>query len=132
MSNAKKALEQVRALFEARYRLAKGDDSVGAAAIRAAIESDNPDIAELRRLLTEDYNLYPTYEQRVVALLDNIDGPASVEEAGDSGDAAPADSVKAISRMNKAELLALAEEREIEVDESATVADLRDMLREED
>lgn len=52
---------------------------------------------------------------------------ARASPAADSGDESAA---RPLSRMNKAELIARAEEREIEVDEDATVAELRDLLRE--
>jgi hypothetical protein len=126
-------LADVLSLFVERYRLQDTDESAGRDAIKAAMRGDLP-IAELRRILTEDYELYPQYRGRVLAILDAI----AAEVPASNGDEAPPppeepatdDVVKSISRMNKGELVALAAEREIEVAEDATVADLREALAE--
>lgn len=68
----KERLEQVLNLFVERFGLRPPYDSEGARAIEEAIASKHPDIDGLRRLLTEDYNLYPQYEPQVLALLDAI------------------------------------------------------------
>ena len=78
--NNKERLEQVLNLFVERFGLRPPYDSEGAKAIQEAIASKHPDIDGLRRLLTEDYNLYPQYEPQVLALLDAMkksEAPAS-------------------------------------------------------
>lgn len=88
------ALEQVLAIFMARYGLKEPDDSEGCRAIQAAINSKTPDIAGLRTLLTETYNLYPHYEVRVLDLLAESAPPdeqaPDVDEASSAADGAAA------------------------------------------
>jgi len=81
-----KQLEQVLSIFIERYRLKPTDESRGRDAIQAAIDAGAAaDIAGLRRMLTEDYELYPQYRSRVMALLDEaehgMEAPASVRAA---------------------------------------------------
>ena len=78
-----KQLEQVLSIFIERYRLKPTDESRGRDAIQAAIDAGAAaDIAGLRRMLTEDYELYPQYRSRVMVLLDEaeqrMEAPASV------------------------------------------------------
>lgn len=135
MTETKKKLEEVKTIFCARFKLpADHEGSAGLDAINAAIEADYPDIAGLKRLLLEQYELYPQYAPRVRALLNSLEVPASEAEAEVSDPASEDDtaSAKSVSRMNKAELIAEAEERGLEVADDATVVDLREMLREEE
>jgi hypothetical protein len=91
-----------------------------------------PDIkaarADLQRAYTKLINRFSP-ESEVMELLtsaiNHLKEPK--ETADDRGD----ESTKAISRMNKAELLAETEERGIEVSEENTVAELRKMLTDE-
>lgn len=138
MSDVREKLEEVKAIFVARFKLGPTGDSGsrGYVAIQEAIDSDTPDIAGLKRLLLEEYELYPQYAPRVRALLDACDVedvPASAEAASDAAtEEDDTASAKPLSRMTKAELLELAAERELEVSDDATVADLREALREEE
>lgn len=70
-------LEEVLALFMQRFGLQEPDDSRGVRAIQGAMRGDVT-IAELRRVLTEDYELYPQYEGRVLAILDELESVAAV------------------------------------------------------
>lgn len=65
-------LEEVLALFCERYGLQEPDDSPGVRAIQGAMRGKVP-IAELRNVLTTKYNLYPHYEERVLAILSSLE-----------------------------------------------------------
>ena len=123
MATAKEKLTDVLSLFVERFKLTEPYDSAGAAAIQAAIDADEPDIASLRATLAQ-YDLYPQYKGRINALLDDAD---SLTVGASSGEPSP----KSISAMNKAELTALAEARGIDPTD-ATVAELREALHEDD
>lgn len=73
MSALKGQLERVLSLFIERYRLRPSDDSRGVDAIKTAIAAgDKADIVGLRRMLTEEYNLYPHYQGLVDKVFDEI------------------------------------------------------------
>lgn len=65
-------LEEVLVLFMQRYGLTEPDDSAGVAAIQGAMRG-SVTIAALRGVLTEQYDLYPHYEERVLTILRDID-----------------------------------------------------------
>jgi hypothetical protein len=73
-------LEEVLALFCQRYGLDGPDDSAGVRAIQGAMRGD-VSIAEVRRVLTQDYELYPQFEGRVLAILDEIDQTVAAVDA---------------------------------------------------
>lgn len=81
-------LADVLSLFIERYHLQETDDSAGRDAIRAAMRGDLS-IPALRRILTEDYELYPQYKGRVLAILDAIEEePEAVAAPSDDEDVA--------------------------------------------
>ena len=73
-------LSDVLSIFCERFHLNGPDDSAGCVAIQSAIMGKTS-IAEVRRVLTEDYDLYPHLRGRALALLDACEVPASAEEA---------------------------------------------------
>lgn len=67
------------ALFCARFGLKEPDDSRGCQAIRGAMRGA-VSIAELRRVLTEDYELYPHYESQVLTILAELEETTAAVE----------------------------------------------------
>jgi len=64
-------------------------------------------------------------KRRIAALRET---PETGTDADGGTDADPAEEVKPVNRMQKPELVALAEERGVTVPEGATVAELRELL----
>lgn len=120
---ARRHLEELRKVFIDRYNSADPEDNSGLAVIDAAIKAGaDADIEGLKEALA-GYNLYAHHESLALAEIASAeaelsqDEPVAAEEAG-----------KPLSQQNKAELLATAAVRGVDVPEGATVAQLRAAL----
>lgn len=79
IEKARERLQAAKALFVERYRITPFDKSAGLDAINSILDQAQPNVGAMRSVMGR-YNLYPTYEARINAVLDEADAALAGEE----------------------------------------------------